>query len=145
MTSPSRSLRDGRGGGCFDRPSDAAPWAASTSAVKPLQEFATPGANSVAAIALVRMTPHRNESLPRLRQKTLEAFAGIAPAVRASSPPPIGLVPPSSPPSIQWSSLAQRKSHAQASKLPPTAFTASGKSVLRITPELPNSIYRRHQ
>src|SRR5260370_36394414 len=47
---------------------------------KPFQDSPTPGANSVAAIALIRM--HAFTGVARYRafaQKTLEAFAGIAP------------------------------------------------------------------
>jgi uncharacterized protein YyaL (SSP411 family) len=47
---------------------------------KPFQDSPTPGTNSVAAIALIRVHAFTNE--PKYRdwaQKTLEAFAGIAP------------------------------------------------------------------
>ncbi len=71
---------DAEGGGFFDRPSDAAPMGGLEVRRKPFQDSPTPGANSVAAIALVRMHAfsgdHRYHAFA---QKTLEAFAGIAP------------------------------------------------------------------
>ena len=47
---------------------------------KPFQDSPTPGTNSVAAIALIRMHAFTNEAkYQEWSQKTLEAFAGIAP------------------------------------------------------------------
>ena len=71
---------DADGGGFFDRPSDAAPMGGLDVPRKPFQDSPTPGANSVAAIALIRM--HASTGDQRyydFAQKTLEAFAGIAP------------------------------------------------------------------
>jgi uncharacterized protein YyaL (SSP411 family) len=71
---------DAEGGGFFDRPSDAAPMGGLDVRRKPFQDSPTPGANSVAAIALIRM--HASTGDKRyysFAQKTLEAFAGIAP------------------------------------------------------------------
>ncbi len=71
---------DAEGGGFFDRPSDAAPMGGLDVRRKPFQDSPTPGANSVAAIALVRLHgftgDERNHAFAK---KTLEAFAGIAP------------------------------------------------------------------
>jgi uncharacterized protein YyaL (SSP411 family) len=71
---------DAEGGGFFDRPSDAAPMGGLDVRRKPFQDSPTPGANSVAAIALIHMYAftgdHRYHSFA---QKMLEAFAGIAP------------------------------------------------------------------
>jgi uncharacterized protein YyaL (SSP411 family) len=71
---------DAEGAGFFDRPSDAAPMGGLEVRRKPLQDSPTPGANSAAALALVRMHAfsgdHRYHAFA---QKTLEAFAGIAP------------------------------------------------------------------
>jgi len=50
LTSAIDRYGDAEGGGFFDRPSDAAPWAASTSAASP-SGFAHAQRNSVAAIA----------------------------------------------------------------------------------------------
>src|SRR2546429_9110912 len=46
---------DGDNGGFFDRPSDAAPMGGLEARRKPFQDSPTPGANSVAAIALIRL------------------------------------------------------------------------------------------
>jgi uncharacterized protein len=71
---------DAHGGGFFDRPSDAAPMRGLDVRRKPFQDSPTPGANSVAAIALVRLHAFTGEArYYAFAQKTLEAFAGIAP------------------------------------------------------------------
>jgi len=70
---------DSERGGFFDRSSDAPPMGGLEVRRKPFQDSPTPGANSVAAIALIRMHSFTNESKYRQwAQKTLEAFAGIA-------------------------------------------------------------------
>jgi uncharacterized protein YyaL (SSP411 family) len=67
-------------GGFFDRPSDAAPMGGLDVRRKPFQDSPTPGANSVAAIALSRLHAFTGDDRYRaFAQKTLEAFAGIAP------------------------------------------------------------------
>jgi len=71
---------DLEGGGFFDRPSDAAPMGGLDVGRKPFQDSPTPGANSVAAIALIRMHAFTGEQrYHNFAEKTLEAFAGIAP------------------------------------------------------------------
>src|SRR5258708_40167929 len=71
---------DAEGGSFFDRPSDAAPMGGLDVHRKPFQDSPTPGANSVAIIALVRMHAFTGvERYYNFAQKTLEAFAGIAP------------------------------------------------------------------
>jgi uncharacterized protein YyaL (SSP411 family) len=71
---------DAEGGGFFDRPFDAAPMGGLEVRRKPFQDSPTPGANSAAAIALTRMHAFTGEERYRaFAQKTLEAFAGIAP------------------------------------------------------------------
>jgi len=71
---------DAEGGGFFDRPSDAAPMGGLDVRRKPFQDSPTPSANSVAAIALVRLHAFTgDEHYHAFAQKTLEAFAGIAP------------------------------------------------------------------
>ena len=71
---------DAEGGGFFDRPSDAAPMGGLDVRRKPFQDSPTPGANSVAAIALIRMHAFTGDArYYNAAQKTLEAFAGIAP------------------------------------------------------------------
>jgi hypothetical protein len=71
---------DAEGGGFFDRPSDATPMGGLDVRRKPFQDSPTPGANSVAAIALIRMHASTGDKhYYSFAQKTLEAFAGIAP------------------------------------------------------------------
>jgi uncharacterized protein len=70
---------DSEGGGFFDRPSDAAPMGGLDVRRKPFQDSPTPGANSVAAIALIRMHAFTGDDCYRtFAQKTIEAFAGVA-------------------------------------------------------------------
>jgi len=71
---------DAEHGGFFDRSSDAPPMGGLDVRRKPFQDSPTPGGNSVAAIALNRLHAFTNDSKYReWAQKTLEAFAGIAP------------------------------------------------------------------
>jgi len=71
---------DAEGGGFFDRSSDAAPMGGLDVRRKPFQDSPTPGANSIAVIALIRMHAFTGGvRYHSLAQKTLEAFAGIAP------------------------------------------------------------------
>jgi hypothetical protein len=128
---------DGEGGGFFDRPSDASPMGGLDVRRKPFQDSPTPSANSVAAIALIRM--HAITDDPRyhdLAQKTLEAFAGIAPqygmfaatyglAATLFARHPIQVV------------ITGRADDSAAQALEEAAHQVYrfGKSVLRITPE----------
>jgi uncharacterized protein YyaL (SSP411 family) len=71
---------DAEGGGFFDRASDAPPLGGLEVRRKPLQDSPTPGTNSVAAMVLDRLYGFTNNPMYRERaEKTLEAFAGIAP------------------------------------------------------------------
>ena len=71
---------DPDGGGFFDRPRDAAPMGGLDVRRKPFQDSPTPGTNSMAAIALIRLESFSGDATYRLTaEKTLEAFAGIAP------------------------------------------------------------------
>jgi uncharacterized protein len=71
---------DPEGGGFFDRAKDAAPMGGLDVRRKPMQDSPTPGANSVAAIVLDRLHGFTGERLYRdWAEKTLEAFAGLAP------------------------------------------------------------------
>jgi uncharacterized protein len=71
---------DAEGGGFFDRPSDAAPMGGLDVRRKPFQDSPTPGANSAAVLALTRLHSFTGEDSYRdFAQRTLEAFAGIAP------------------------------------------------------------------
>ncbi len=71
---------DPESGGFFDRPSDAAPMGGLDVRRKPFQDSPTPGANSIAAIALIRLHHYAGDDrYQAFAKKTLEAFAGIAP------------------------------------------------------------------
>jgi uncharacterized protein YyaL (SSP411 family) len=71
---------DARGGGFFDRASDAPPMGGLDVRRKPFQDSPTPSANSVAAIALTRMHAYTGEArYYDFAKRTLEAFARIAP------------------------------------------------------------------
>ena len=71
---------DAENGGFFDRPSDAPPMGGLDVRRRPFQDSPTPGANSVAVIALVRMHAFTGDDrYHSIAQKTLEAFARIAP------------------------------------------------------------------
>jgi uncharacterized protein YyaL (SSP411 family) len=127
---------DAEGGGFFDRPSDAAPMGGLDVRRKPFQDSPTPSANSVAVIALVRMHAFTGEQrYHALAQKTLEAFAKIAPqyglfaatyglaaTLFASHPLQVVITGP--------------EGHDLASKLEAAAHRVFrfGKSVLRVTP-----------
>ena len=71
---------DAERGAFCDRSSEAPPMGGLDVRRKPFQDSPTPGTNSVAAIALIRVHAFTNEQKYRdWAQKTLEAFAGIAP------------------------------------------------------------------
>jgi uncharacterized protein YyaL (SSP411 family) len=71
---------DTEGGGFFDRAAVATPMGGLDVRRKPLQDSPTPGANSVAAMALDRLYAYTGKNLYReWAERTLEAFAGIAP------------------------------------------------------------------
>ena len=71
---------DTQHGGFFDRSGDAPPMGGLDVRRKPFQDSPTPGGNSVAAIALTRLYAFTNGAkYAEWAQKTLEAFAGIAP------------------------------------------------------------------
>ena len=71
---------DAERGGFFDRSSVAPPMGGLDVRRKPFQDSPTPGANSVAAIALTRLYAFTNDAqYRRWSEKTLEAFAGIGP------------------------------------------------------------------
>jgi uncharacterized protein YyaL (SSP411 family) len=130
---------DAEGGGFFDRPSDAAPMGGLDVRRKPFQDSPTPGANSVAAIALVRMHAFTGDDRYRVfAQKTLEAFAGIAPqyglfaatygltaTLFANHPLQVVITGHSNDPTAQALEAAAHR------------VFRLGKSVLRVTPETP--------
>ncbi len=130
---------DAVGGGFFDRPSDAAPMGGLDVRRKPFQDSPTPGANSVAAIALIRMHAFTGDDRYRaFAQKTLEAFAGIAPqyglfaatyglaaTLFAHHPLQVVITGPAADPTAQALESAAHR------------VFRFGKSVLRVTPETP--------
>ena len=130
---------DAEGGGFFDRPSDAAPMGGLDVRRKPFQDSPTPGANSISAIALIRMHAFTGDDRYRaFAQKTLEAFAGIAPqyglfaatyglaaTLFAHHPSQVVIAgPPNNPAAHALEAAAHR-------------VFRFGKSVLRVTPETP--------
>jgi uncharacterized protein len=126
-------------GGFFDRPSDAAPMGGLDVRRKPFQDSPTPSVNSVAAIALVRMHAFSGDDrYHAFAQKTLEAFAGIAPqyglfaasyglaaSLFANHPIQVVITGDSNDPA------------ARALEAAVHGVFRFGKSVLRITPETP--------
>src|SRR5580700_1573008 len=71
---------DAEGGGFFDRASDAPPMGGLEVRRKPFQDSPTPGANSVAIMALTRMHGYTDDpKYSDFARMTLEAFAGVAP------------------------------------------------------------------
>ena len=130
---------DAEGGGFFDRPSDAAPMGGLDVRRKPFQDSPTPSANSVAAIALIRMHAFTGDDrYHAFARKTLEAFAGIAPqyglfaatyglaaTLFAHHPLQVVITGDSNDPT------------AQALEAAAHSVYRFGKSVLRITPGAP--------
>jgi uncharacterized protein YyaL (SSP411 family) len=131
--------RDAGGGGFFDRPSDAAPMGGLDVRRKPFQDSPTPSANSVAAIALVRMHSFTGDDrYHAFAKKTLEAFAAIAPqyglfaatyglaaTLFAHHPLQVVITGDSNDPAAQALEAAAHRVYR------------FGKSVLRVTPETP--------
>ena len=130
---------DAEGGGFFDRPSDAAPMGGLDVRRKPFQDSPTPGANSVAAIALIRMHAFTGDKrYYDFAQKTLEAFAGIAPqygmfaatyglAATLLARNPLQVVITGRPDDPAAQALEAAAHHVYR----------FGKSVLRVTPKTP--------
>jgi uncharacterized protein len=130
---------DADGGGFFDRPSDALPMGGLDVRRKPFQDSPTPSANSVSAIALIRMHAFTGDDRYRaFAQKTLEAFAGIAPqyglfaatyglaaTLFAHHPIQVVITGPANDPTAQALEAAAHRVYR------------FGKSVLRVTPETP--------
>jgi uncharacterized protein YyaL (SSP411 family) len=70
---------DKEGGGFFDRANDAPPMGGLEVRRKPFQDSPTPGANSVAIMALTRMHAYTDDAKYfDFARKTLETFAGVA-------------------------------------------------------------------
>ncbi len=129
---------DAEGGGFFDRPSDAPPMGGLDVRRKPFQDSPTPSANSVAAIALIRM--HAITDDPRyydLAKRTLEAFAGIAPqyGMFAATYGLAATLFARHPMQVVITGRADDPA-AQALEAAAHQVYRFGKSVLRVTPEV---------
>jgi uncharacterized protein len=132
---------DVQNGGFFDRASDAPPMGGLDVRRKPFQDSPTPGANSVAAIALIRMHAYTSDArYLTAAQSTLEAFAGIAPkfGLFAASYGLAATLFAHHPAQIAITGPAN---DARANALFAAAHSVFrfGKSVLRITPETPQA------
>ena len=130
---------DAEGGGFFDRPSDAAPMGGLDVRRKPFQDSPTPSANSVAAIALIRMHAFTGDHRYYVfAKKTLEAFAGIAPqyGLFAATYGLAATLFAHHPIQVVITGLANDPA-AQALEAAAQRVYRFGKSVLRVTPETP--------
>ncbi len=128
---------DTEGGGFFDRASGAAPMGGLEVRRKPLQDSPTPGANSSAAILLDRLFGYAGEGRYREHaEKTLEAFAGIAPqfGIHAASYGLAALLHARQPLEVV---ITGNAGDPQAAALEQAACSVYrfGKAVLRVTPE----------
>jgi uncharacterized protein YyaL (SSP411 family) len=129
---------DSERGGFFDRPADAPPLGGLDVRRKPFQDSPTPGANSAAAIALIRLDAFSGDRKYReWAEKTLEAFAGIAPqygmfaatyglasALFARHPAQVLIT---GPPGDRSAAALEAAAHS---------VFRYGKAVVRLTPEL---------
>jgi uncharacterized protein len=123
-------------GGFFDRSSDAPPMGGLDVRRKPFQDSPTPGANSVATIALIRVHAFTND--PKYRdwaQKTLEAFAGIAPqfGMFAATYGLAATLFARHPPQVVITGAADDPA-AKALEAAANSIFRFGKSVLRVLP-----------
>jgi uncharacterized protein len=123
-------------GGFFDRPSDAAPMGGLGVRRKPFQDSPTPGANSVAAIALIRTHGLTGDDRYRkLAQKTLETFAGVVPqyGLFAATYGLAATLFAHYPPQVVITGAEQDKTSLALANAAHGVFRL-GKSVFRITP-----------
>ncbi len=130
---------DAEGGGFFDRPSDAAPMGGLDVRRKPFQDSPTPSANSVAAIALIRMHAFTGDDrYHAFAKKTLEAFAGIAPqyGLFAATYGLAATLFAHHPIQVVITGLANDPA-AQALEAAAHRVFRFGKSVLRVAPQTP--------
>jgi uncharacterized protein len=126
-------------GGFFDRPSDAAPMGGLEVRRKPFQDSPTPGANSAAAMALTRLAAFSGDGRYReWAEKTLEAFAGIAPqyGMFAATYGLASILFARHPTQVVVTGPAGDRSAAALEAAAHSVFR-HGKAVLRLTPGLP--------
>jgi uncharacterized protein YyaL (SSP411 family) len=130
---------DREGGGFFDRPSDAAPMGGLDVRRKPFQDSPTPGANSAAIVALVRMHAFTGDDrYYAMAKKSLEAFAGIAAqyGLHAATYGLAATLFANQPIQVVITGRAGDPA-AQALESAAHSVYRFGKSVLRVTPETP--------
>jgi uncharacterized protein len=128
---------DSQGGGFFDRAKDAAPMGGLEVRRKPLQDSPTPGANSVAAIALDRLHAFTGEKLYRdWAEKTLGAFVGLVPqfGLFAATYGLAALLHARHPLQVVVTGAADDARAAELEKAANETYRF-GKAVLRVTPE----------
>jgi hypothetical protein len=128
---------DEQGGGFFDRASGAPPMGGLEMRRKPLQDSPTPGANSSAAILLDRMHGYTGDARYReCAEKTLEAFAGIAPqfGIHAASYGLAALLHLRHPFEVVITG-ASDDPEAAALETAANSIYRLGKAVVRVTPE----------
>jgi len=128
---------DAEGGGFFDRASGAPPMGGLEMRRKPLQDSPAPGANSCAANLLDRLHGYTGDARYReCAEKTLEAFAGIAPryGLHAASYGLAALLHARRPFEVV---ITGKSDDPQAAALERAANSVYrfGKAVLRVTPE----------
>ncbi len=128
---------DAEGGGFFDRASGAPPMGGLEMRRKPLQDSPAPGANSCAAILLDRLHGYTGDArYSECAEKTLEAFAGIAPryGLHAASYGLAALLHARRPFEVV---ITGKSDDPQAAALERAANSVYrfGKAVLRVTPE----------
>jgi len=128
---------DPEGGGFFDRASDAPPMGGLQVRRKPFQDSPTPGANSVAVMALTRMHAYTDDDkYYDCAKKTLEAFAGVAPQYGLFAAA-YGLAATSFAEHPTQVVITGNAGDGAAQKLEEAAHSVFrfGKAVLRVTPE----------
>ncbi len=128
---------DAEGGGFFDRASDAPPMGGLEVRRKPFQDSPTPGANSVAIMALTRLHAYTDDAKYSDFAKTsLETFAGVAPqyGMFAATYGLAAVLFSEHPTQVVITGAAGDE---QADKLERAAHDVFrfGKAVLRVTPE----------
>lgn len=128
---------DAEGGGFFDRASDAPPMGGLDVRRKPFQDSPTPGANSVAIMALTRMHAYTDDpKYSDFAKKTLETFAGVAPqyGMFAATYGLAAVLFSEHPTQVV---ITGEAGDEQAEKLERAAHDVFrfGKAVLRVTPE----------
>jgi uncharacterized protein YyaL (SSP411 family) len=134
---------DAEGGGFFDRASDAPPMGGLEVRRKPFQDSPTPGANSVAIMALTRLHAFTDEQRYfDWAKKSLEAFAGVAPQYGLFAAT-FGLAAILFAEHPTQAVITGSADDAAAKKLEKAANSVYrlGKAVLRVTPDpLPDNL-----